>query len=83
MIDLVADFGIDILPDKIKTPKLLHIIHSHRDKIHAVNEIRTRQQTGRLTENRVYDLMYAATGDSLEAEKAQSYFILEETRKPK
>ncbi len=70
-----------MLPEHLKTPQFLHILYANRDKIHASQEYRTRQEHSMLTEDKVYNLVYAITENKELADKAKSYFILEETKR--
>jgi len=78
---MVSEFGVTILSEEMKTPTLLYMLYTSRHKIHDHQEFRTRQQNSSLTEERVKSLIYSVTGDAKTADKAASYFVLEQTRK--
>ena len=81
VIDLVKQFGIGCLNDSIKTPRLLHVLYSEQSTIQAIEELRFRQFNSPINENHLRNLIYSATGDMDQADKAAAYFILNDTRK--
>ena len=82
VVDLVTQFGASIIPDALKTPPVLHIIYTAQNKIQAVNELKQRSIQGQLSDERLYDLVYTATGNAEIASTAVAKYILNTTKKP-
>lgn len=81
MIDVVGAFGVSVLPDELKTPEVLHVLFSQKDKIHAQQEFKARRQQAPLDSNKIYELVLKLTGNYDQADEAKSRFQLDESRK--
>ena len=64
-----------------KTDELLYVLHTLKDKIRAKKEIEKRRASSPLTEDGVRTLVYHATGDMEEADRAVAHYILQTTKK--
>ena len=80
MIDLVCEFGVEVLRPEQKTPTLQYYLYCEREKIHDHREYRTRRAESEMTEDRIRSLIYSMTGSHLEADKAASYLILKQAK---
>jgi len=78
---LVEQFGVNILSDEMKTPIILHLIYCSQRKIKAIRELEERSIQGQLNEERLFDLIYDATGSRFLADKTVAKFILNTTPK--
>jgi hypothetical protein len=73
--------GVEVLPESLKTPTLLHVLYTNKDKIQAHKEYQTRIANSKITENRVRELIIRLTGNQLLADKAAAKFSLADSKK--
>ena len=77
---MVCEFGVDVLSPEQKTPFLQYVLYTEKERIKDFAEYRNRSAQSKLTEDRIRQIVFSVTNCPLEADKAASYLVLQETK---